>query len=65
VVFSGKANVKMGNDDFTSDWTFVVKALDFGKGSDQIGITLANSGIVHCSADPTLLTSGNINIIAY
>lgn len=63
--FSGTANVKMGTADFTSGWAFVVTAFDFGKGSDQIGITLTNpQGQVQCTAEPTLLTSGNINIKA-
>jgi hypothetical protein len=64
-VFSGAAIAKMGDADFTSSWTFVVTAFDFRKGLDKIGITLSYSGIVQCSADPTLLTAGNINIIAH
>ena len=64
-VFSGSAIVKLGTSDFTSGWTFTVTAFDLGKGSDQIGITLFNpQGQVQCSADPTTLTSGTINIKA-
>jgi hypothetical protein len=64
-VFSGSAKVKMGNADFTSGWTFVVTAFDFGKGSDLIGVTLINpDGDVHCTTEPTLLTSGKIAIKA-
>jgi hypothetical protein len=55
----------MGDADWEKGWTFVVTAYDYGKGSDLIGVTLITpQGQVHCSADPTPLSSGNIAIKA-
>ena len=62
-VFTGSALVKMGNANWENGWTFIVTVFDYGKTADQIGVTLINpQGQIHCTVDPTSLTSGNIMI---
>jgi hypothetical protein len=62
--FTGTATVKMDNGPWQEGWSFTVIAFDSnGKAKDTIGITLYEpSGQLHCSVDPTPLTSGNIEI---
>lgn len=63
-VFAGSALVKMNNTAWEKGWVFTVTAYDLDpKGVDSIGIILINpQGQVHCTVDPTPLTSGNIVI---
>jgi len=63
-VFTGSAIVKMNNEPWESGWSFTVLAFDLnGAGADMLGITLVDpQGQVHCSAEPTSLSSGNIII---
>ena len=54
----------MNNTAWEKGWVFTVTAYDLDpKGVDSIGIILINpQGQVHCTVDPTPLTSGNIVI---
>lgn len=63
-VFTGSAIVKMNNEPWESGWSFTVSAFDLnGAGADMLGITLVDpQGQVHCSVEPTSLSSGNIII---
>ena len=62
--FTGSATVKMDNDPWQEGWTFTITAFDSNtKAKDTIGITLYEpNGQLHCSIDPTPITSGNIAI---
>ena len=62
--FTGSATVKMDNAPWQEGWTFAITAFDSNtKTKDTIGITLyEQNGQIHCSMEPTPITSGNIAI---
>ncbi len=62
--FTGSATVKMDNNPWQESWTFTITAFDSNtKAKDTISITLYEpNGQLHCSMDPTPITSGNIAI---
>lgn len=62
--FTGSATVKMDNGQWQEGWSFIVTVVDSkGKAKDTIGISLYDAADqLHCSVDPTPITSGNIEI---
>ena len=62
--FTGSATVKMDNGPWQEGWSFTVTAFDSnGKSKDTIGIILLDQdGEVHCTMEPTPISSGNIKI---
>ena len=54
----------MDDGQWQGGWSFIVTAFDSnGKSKDTIGITVLNpDGEVHCTMEPTPISSGNINI---